>query len=140
MNTAEKTPLPDCPECGSDDIYRTGLTVKGEQQRYLCKRCRCSFQLHYVKQGYITEVREKALALHLAGHTQSAISATLGLSHNTIRKIVKGHPRGRLTPCCPACQSVETVRFGKAEDGVTQRYRCWSCRRVFMDAESRKAP
>ncbi|EGU3395847.1 hypothetical protein H3J60_004575 [Salmonella enterica] len=122
-----------CPDCASQRLYRVGRAKKGEHQRYQCRDCQRCFQEHYEQAGFDTGVRAKALALHLAGETQTRIREELGLSYNTIRSIVRGHPRGNTLPPCPYCRCAETTRFGTDNDRVTQRYRCKGCNRTFSD-------
>ena len=120
-----------CPDCGSQRLYRVGRAKKGDHQRYQCRDCQRCFQEQYEQAGYVPGIREKVLALHLAGETQTRIREALGLSYNTIRPIVRGHPRGNTLPPCPFCRSEAVNRFGRDNDGVTQRYRCKGCKRTF---------
>lgn len=130
MSKPDPTPHAPCPDCGSQSLYRTGFSPDGGLQRYLCRDCGRSFQATYMQSGFDPAVRAEALAMYLAGSTQTAINQKLKISFGAIRSLIKGHRRGRVLPPCPRCGG-DTCKFGKTDDHVTQRYRCKSCGRTF---------
>lgn len=119
-----------CPDCASRTLYRSGYAADG-QQRYVCRDCGRSFQMTFQANGFDTALRAEALAMYLAGSTQTAIHQALKISYGGIRSIIKGHRRGRVLPPCPRCGDDDTCRFGKADDRVTQRYRCKACGKTY---------
>ena len=131
MSKPDLKPSAPCPDCGSQSLYRTGFSTDGALQRYLCRDCGRSFQTAYLLSGFDPAVRAEALAMYLAGSTQTAINQKLKISFGAIRTLIKGHRRGRVLPSCPRCGDSDTCKFGKADDRVTQRYRCKSCGKTF---------
>ncbi|EPN9162983.1 transposase [Escherichia coli] len=127
----EKRPPVECPHCRDLRTNKNGICKANGQQRYICRGCGRTFQTEHISVGVKPVVREKTLELHLAGLLQTEIHALLGIAPDTISRIVKGIPRGRLTPPCPICQSAEVIQFGKSKNGLKKRYRCKNCTKTF---------
>jgi insertion element IS1 protein InsB len=79
-----------CPSCSARSIIKHGTTPAGKQ-RYLCKRCRRQFVIHYTYRGHDPEVRRLVVPLSLNGCGIRDISRVLHVSTNTILKLLRRH-------------------------------------------------
>ena len=120
-----------CPKCGPAKIYHYGVSPCGLHRRFKCSECNHAFQLTYSNAANNPDLRTVAIRMYLEGCTQTEISAQLGISFGSLRNILKGHKRGSTLPSCPRCDNDDTCKFGKADDRITQRYRCKSCKKTF---------
>jgi insertion element IS1 protein InsB len=79
-----------CPRCSRGNVIKHGTTRAGKQ-RYRCRRCRRQFITDYTNRGHDPEVRRLIVPLSLNGCGIRDISRVLGVSTNTVLKLLRRH-------------------------------------------------
>lgn len=78
----------ECRHCGSDQLYRNGLTSNGKQ-RYQCKDCGRSSREDPQPQGYTEEERERILRAYQERSSLRGLTRTFGVARNTVSSWLK---------------------------------------------------
>ena len=73
----------ECPYCRGTDLQKNGCRGKG-RQRYICKKCGKSFQLHYKNTACKVGVKEQIAELTVNGCGVRSIARALGINKNTV--------------------------------------------------------
>ena len=90
-----------CPSCASRHIVKNG-TTSNRKQKYLCRECRRQFITRYSYQGCRTEIRSLIVPMTLNGSGVRDITRVLGVSINTVLKIIRLAAAHVLEPQPPA--------------------------------------
>ena len=77
-----------CPRCSSLNIKKNGITAQ-HKQRYRCKTCERQFITDYTYQAYKAGVRSLVLPMTMNGSGIRDISRVLGISTNTVLKLIR---------------------------------------------------
>ncbi len=77
-----------CPRCSSLNVKKNGITAQ-QKQRYRCKNCERQFITDYTYQAYKTGVRSLVLPMTMNGSGIRDISRVLGMSTNTVLKLIR---------------------------------------------------
>jgi insertion element IS1 protein InsB len=82
-----------CPECNSEHVNKNGR--KKNKQNHICIDCGKQFIDSYSHRGYMQEIKEKCLKMHMDGMGYRAIERIHGVHHTTIINWVK---KGKESP------------------------------------------
>jgi transposase-like protein len=89
-----------CPRCSSLNIKKNGITTQ-HKQRYRCKDCERQFITDYTYQAYKAGVRSLILPMTINGSGIRDISRVLGLSTNTVLKLIRQAAQKVAEPAVP---------------------------------------
>ena len=73
----------ECPKCVGEDIVKNGHSENGTQ-RYLCKKCKLSFQVEYTYNAWQPGVKEQITKQTLNSSGVRDISRNLEISKDTV--------------------------------------------------------
>ena len=77
-----------CIHCNSKEVVRNGKQ-SGGKQRYKCKKCGKTFQLHYQYNASKPETKKMIIKMSLNGSGIRDISRVLEVDKNTVIAILK---------------------------------------------------
>jgi len=80
-----------CIHCDSDDLVKNGHS-ENETQRWLCNKCKRSFQLEYNYNAWRPGIKEQIFELTMNSSGVRDISRTLKINKNTVIKALKKTP------------------------------------------------
>ena len=81
-----------CKSCSSTSVYRHGKAPSGEQ-RYRCKDCGHSFQMHYRYKAHEPGVADKIIDMAMNGSGVRDTGRVLGISPTTVITHLKNSTR-----------------------------------------------
>jgi insertion element IS1 protein InsB len=89
-----------CPRCSSLNVKKNGITTQ-HKQRYRCKDCERQFITDYTYQAYKAGVRSLVLSMTMNGSGIRDISWVLGISTNTVLKLLRQAAEKVAEPAVP---------------------------------------
>jgi len=89
-----------CPRCSSLNVKKNGITAQ-HKQRYRCKDCQRQFITDYTYQAYKAEVRSLVLPMTMNGSGIRDISRVLGISTNTVLRLIRQAAQKAQEPFVP---------------------------------------
>ncbi len=80
-----------CRHCGSENLFRNGLTRNGKQ-RYQCHDCNRSSRDNPQPIGYAEAAREEILRAYEERSSLRGLTRTFGVARNTVSNWLKKKP------------------------------------------------
>lgn len=89
-----------CPRCSSLNVKKNGISAQ-HKQRYQCKDCERQFITDYTYRAYQAGVRSLVLPMTMNGSGIRDISRVLGMSTNTVLKLIRQAAQKVAEPAVP---------------------------------------